>query len=267
MATQTQNRRKAILAVILALLAAGTLCVWGVAAAGFTISSPVIDSIVSVFSGNGGDRSSVNGGAGADAEVGLPGDGGGDTGDGTDGDGDGEGDGSGDGEDGSDDDVAANGDSSSCFLGVLCINANVDATGNTGVADDGDGTTAISLAADADVDSDSAGNGDTNCFLGLICLTANAATQDGVDSIIDANVDGDGVDLDADADVDDDELLNGTLDLNDDDNGCLLGVICLDADADVNGDGSNVDANATIGATINSWWNTFVSLFAGANAS
>lgn len=118
MATQTENRRKAILAVILALLAAGTLCVWGVAAAGFTISSPVVDAIVSVFTGNG-DRTTANGGTGEDAEVVLPGDGG-DTGNG---DGDTEGDGDGDGED-VDDDVAANGDGSSCFLGILCINAN-----------------------------------------------------------------------------------------------------------------------------------------------
>jgi hypothetical protein len=147
------------------------------------------------------------------------------------------------------------------LLGILCLNANVDASANGG-GDSEDGATNISLNADASTEE----TGDTSCFLGLICLTANAATQDGVDSVINAKADGDGIDLDADAYVDDDDLLDGVLD-TEDDSGCFLGILCLDADVDLNSEGSNVSADATIGATLSSWWNAFVRLFAGAEAS
>lgn len=252
MATQPEKRRRAILAVLLALIAAGSLCVWGAAAAGYSISSPVIDAIVSVFTPT--DRIADGGGDGEDTvDISLPGEGGAD-GDGGDGDGDGDGEpGDGDGGD------ADGSDGSNCLLGIICLNAGIDASTNGG-GDGADGAANISLNLDASTE-----DGDTNCFLGLICITAHAATQGGVNSVLNATVDDEGIDLNADADVDDDGLLDGVIDTGDE-NGCFLGILCLDADVDLNSEGSNVSADATIGATLNSWWNAFLGLFASAEA-
>jgi hypothetical protein len=60
--------------------------------------------------------------------------------------------------------------------------------------------------------------------------------------------------LDADADA--------NLDSKDN---CLLGLICLNLNADVNATSSN-NVQADLGATLQSWWDSFVSLFVKAEA-
>jgi len=53
MATRFQNRRTLFLAILLALVAAATLCVWGASAAGFTFSSPALQAFFEAITGRG----------------------------------------------------------------------------------------------------------------------------------------------------------------------------------------------------------------------
>jgi hypothetical protein len=228
MATDVNVRNRRILAVILALVASLALCVWGAAAAGLQITSPIFESLFG--------RDTVSIGVGADEDIRTDGGGGGGgatdgdidgtNGDGdTDGDGDGDddGDGDGNGDDGDDNGDGGNGNGGStagpdCFLGLICLSASVDASSDANVDDNG----FLGLFADADadnegitaiVDLDLDANGDTagrGCLLNLICLNANAdaaANLDdnaliNLDAAVDTEDGGINVDVDADANVD-----------------------------------------------------------------
>ena len=198
MATQTQKRRSALLAILLALLAAGTLCVLAIGAAGYTISSPLIDSIAAFFAGFGvttsgsSDLVADTGGGGGGADDG----GGGGSGGGSGGGGGGGGDGG----------------QNNCLFGVFCINAGGGVGGDANT-DNGQGGLNVDANTDngqssVDIDADATGNaGDndadlnlaisgsvndenTTCFLGLICFTAMAdaaVSTDAADAVL--NVD------------------------------------------------------------------------------
>jgi hypothetical protein len=241
MATE-RKKRTALLAILLALLAAGTLCVWGAAAAGFSFSSPALEAAIQAFNntraGDGG--ASTNGGG--DVNISVPGNGNGDgTGNGDGGDGDGDGDTGGDG--GSD--AGGNG----CFLGILCLNVdgdgvdadvdgvdiddvdgvnglNVDINGSSdngnlldvdvnGEGDEAGGLNIGGLHINATGDADdseavlaaaatASGNEEGSCFLNLICLTANAdaSTNDVTDAVVDVNVHDEDEDVNVDVDAD-----------------------------------------------------------------
>lgn len=169
---ETQNnRRKWLLATVLALLGAATLCVWGAAAAGIRFSSPPIEAAIQAFNENRAqqpDRPANNGGGG-DVNISNPGGNGNGNGGGDNGDGDG----NGNGNDGNGNGGGGNGaGSSGCLLGVLCLDANVN-TGNTaagGLNVDVDANTrSNNIQLDADVNT-----GETErCFLGLLCINSN----------------------------------------------------------------------------------------------
>lgn len=249
MATQEKTkRRNLLLAVLLALIAAGTLCVWGVAAAGYTFSSPLLVSIAAFFSGDRATTGTDGGTGGGDGGVVIPATGS----DGGIGSGGGDVDGGG-GSDGS----GSNGGGTAnqnCLLGIICLNAQVDSNLN-GSADSGDGT-----SADANSSTAVSAEDNTNCFLGLICVTSHnqVNTGDALDSgtVLDAKVDEDGVDLDTDSDA--------NLDTNNaDNNNCLLGLICLNAIADAT---SGIGEDASLASTVSAWWQSFLNIFITANA-
>jgi hypothetical protein len=196
MATEQRKRRTVLLAVLLALLVAGTLCVWGAAAAGYSFSSPALQAFMD-FIGRGdvaqnGDGSFKPGADGA-------GDGSGDTGSGDEGEGSGATDGN------------------NCFLGFICANAAANADGDL---DQAGGDNAI-LNASADAEEDA------NCFLGLVCVHADSAANvdDGDDLDVDSDsileVDEDGADADLDADA-----AEGT---EGDNESCFLGLVCTNS--------------------------------------
>lgn len=235
MATQQNRRRNMLLAILLALIAAGTLCVWGAAAAGFTISSPILDAFIDAITVSDEERAAVEGGAGGGADGGgamIPATGG-------------DGGGVGSGDEGAGGGEAATG--KNCLLGILCINA--DASANISGGDGG-----------ADVNGGAAGSAgtDSTCFLGLICLNAkvNSKNTDGVNSGFNAavNADEDGLRIDADADADADA---GT------DNNCILGLICLNANVDAS---SNNGTEASLAGALGAWWDSFVSFFVNSEA-
>lgn len=241
-----QKRRTLLLAVLLALLAAGTLCVWGAAAAGFSITSPALNAAIDAFTNARAGDGDMNGNGGGDVNISLPG-GGDDGGDSGDGDGD-EGDtGGGDG-DGSD----AGGND--CFLGILCLNTNVNATSNANGSTDGN-----LLDADVNAEGDEAGGlnigglhinatGDVedgeaalaaaasatgnegSCFLDLICLTANAdaATNDATGANLDVNA------YSEDGDINLDVLGGGQANTDSNSDSFLDSILNLFVNADAN---------------------------------
>ncbi|MGH2582281.1 MAG: hypothetical protein ACRDFQ_05235 [Anaerolineales bacterium] len=166
MATRFQNRRTLLLAVLLALIAAGTLCVWGAAAAGFTFSSPALQAFIDAITGRGeADFAQIRDGGGGQSDGIMPVTG--------DGDGDAAAAGDGNGGGGGEGDTATG---ENCLLGLLCASAELQAGGGSGVSD-----------ASIDLNSTFSGQtGRTRCFLGLICLTANADASLG--GMLDADV-------------------------------------------------------------------------------
>ena len=292
MATRVQKRRPALLAILLALLAAGALCIWAVAAAGFTISSPLVDSIAGFF--GGGDGAAPPGAGTQVADTGSGGGGGGGRDDG------GNGGGGDDGGNGGGGNGGGGGGQDDCLLGFLCLSAGAGADGDA-EADNGQGAADLEagsnngnstlsadvagsgsaegnqasslLAVDASVEDDN-----TTCFLGLICFTAiadtagatepagtalNAAASGADDGL---HVDADS-DADADADTEADEAgvagdadvhLDADADLADEEENCLLGIICLDVNTS-----SNVGGGSSQAGFFEILWQAFVSLFAG----
>jgi len=175
MATETRNRRRrSLLAVLLALIAAGALCVLGAAAAGYTISFPILDAFIDAISVSPEERAARDA-QGGDAAIPAAGAGG-------------------------SEDAAA--DEANCLLGLLCINASaagsVDGgdslaanvsttsnkrcfldlvcfTANSSAATGGFWDGAIDANTNVDgegIEADLEANGE-NCLLGLICLNAN----------------------------------------------------------------------------------------------
>jgi hypothetical protein len=237
MATE-RKRRTALLAILLALLAAGTLCVWGAAAAGFSFSSPALSAAIDAFNNARAGNGDVDTNGGGDVNISLPG-GGGDGGDGDTGDG-GDGD-TGDGGNGGGSDAGGN----DCFLGILCLdvdgdgidldidgigadlNADGEADGGNGLdigglhisatGDSNDSRTALAAAVTA------TGNEEGTCFLNLICLSANAdaSTNDITNANLDVNVHDEDEDLNLDvlgagavnSDPGDDSFLDSILSL------------------------------------------------------
>lgn len=241
MATEKSKRRNMLLAVLLALIAAGTLCVWGAAAAGLSISSPVLDAFIDAITVSDEERAAAgggNGGAGGGGAVIPP----------TGGDGSGNGNGAGEGDGNGSGDGGGTGAGENCLLGFICVNA--DTSVNTG---------SNAAGAGANGSANGAAGGNDNCFLGLICLNAraDAVTTDVVDSDTDAGVeaDEDGVRIDADS------VLDPDLDVNGNDNDCLLGLICLNLNGDLDVRAQN-GAEASFGAALRSWWASLASLFA-----
>jgi hypothetical protein len=267
MATE-QKRRTALLAILLALLAAGTLCVWGAAAAGFSFSSPALSAAIDAFNNTRAGNGDVNSNGGGDVNISLPGGGGNGGGDGDTGDG-GEGD-TGSGGEGNGGDAGG----SNCFLGVLCLNVDgdgVDADVDGVHAEDVNGVDGLSadvagssdgsllgLAANAqgdkagglnigglhinatgDADDSEAalaaagtatGNEEGSCFLNLVCLTANAdgSTNDVTNANVDANV------HDEDEDLNVDVLGDGTTNTDTDSESFLDSILNVFAGADSN---------------------------------
>jgi hypothetical protein len=220
MPNRFENRRSLLLAVLLALLAAGTLCVWGAAAAGLSFSSPALEAAIQAFNETRARDTGADSSGGGDVDISLPGDGngtpGGDTGDDDADTGDGGGS-----DDGGQAGGGGDGDARNCLLGILCldlnagINADVDADVDAAGGANGLNIGGLHIGANVDADDDLIADVDVNangadqsrCFLNLICLTANAdadlATNDGLDlnAVVDADVDVDD-DIDADVDVD-----------------------------------------------------------------
>ena len=155
MANTNSKKRNSLLAILLALLAAGAICVLGVAAAGYSISSPLVDSIAAFLGGSGDNAASKGGGQVADT--------GGSGGDGSDG---GEGDVVGGGNAGSDTSGEIN-----CLFNVVCVSSSASAN------NEGDNSDAVANVAVA--------GQETGCFLNLICLTANADAD--ITDPVDAN--------------------------------------------------------------------------------
>lgn len=213
MANAFQNRRNRILAVLLALIAAGSLCVMAVSAAGYAISSPAWEALIGFF------RARSSGPVAGD-----PGSGGPDTG----GPGDsGDPDTGGPQQPGPNNPGGSGSGDESCLLGLICLRADVD----TGGA--------------------SAGNA-SHCFLNLLCLSADAAvgnSRGGGAPLIEVDADLDDSGPAAKADVNEDTVIDldpdvssgsGTQTLlpgllgggSTQDNGCLLGLVCLNLGGD-----------------------------------
>src|SRR3989304_4871148 len=175
MATETRNRRRrSLLAVLQALSAAGALVFLGPAAAGYTISFPILDAFIDAISVSPEARAARDA-QGGDAAIPAAGAGG-------------------------SEDAAA--DEANCLLGLLCINASaagsVDGgdslaanvsttsnkrcfldlvcfTANSSAATGGFWDGAIDANTNVDgegIEADLEANGE-NCLLGLICLNAN----------------------------------------------------------------------------------------------
>jgi hypothetical protein len=177
-----RNRR--ILAVILALVASLFLCVWGAAAAGLQITSPLLESVFG--------QDTVSFGAAAD--------------------GDGDADAAGG--------VSANGDVTASVDADVDGDADTSADDGDGDADgteddadaDGVGDGDDDAGDGADGDGDGNGGGDSGdatadsgqrCFLNLICLTSSVGTATTDDAaLIDVNVDGDGANVRGDLNTD-----------------------------------------------------------------
>lgn len=209
MANAFQNRRNRILAVLLALIAAGSLCVVAVSAAGYTISSPAWEALIGFFRARGGPQ--TGGPLAGDPTSGGP-DTGGPNGPDT----------GGPQQPGPNDPGGGGSGDESCLLGLICLNADVG-TGGT-----------------------SAGNA-SNCFLNLLCLSTDAAVGTNRSSSsplieLDTNLDDSGpaakADLDDDTLIDLDPNVNGVSGTQTllpgllgggaaEGNGCLLGLVCL----------------------------------------
>lgn len=195
---QTKKRNRLLTAALLALLAAGSLCVWGASALGFEVSSPILDAFIEGFTearaaaGENGGDAEANGGASGDVAISAPmEDGAGDDDDpgsgddaeaGTPGDGDGT---TADGEDGTSADASASG--GFCFFNLICFRAAGDANASSDAVDPADGAS-VGVNAQGDEKGFSAG-----------------ASARGADSVTETDcrrmdVNADGV-LDADDDI------------------------------------------------------------------
>lgn len=237
---ENQNRRKWLLATVLALLAAATLCVWGAAAAGLRFSSPPLEAAIQAFNENRAQQPPAN--TGGDVNISVPGGNGNGNGGGDNGDGNGDGNGNGNGGNNGGGNGSGSGDSG-CLLGFLCLDASV----NTGGSSAG---TAGGLNIDVDANTSNSGginlNADVNageterCFLGLLCINSNTNAS-----------------LDPRVNVDS----NSAVSLNNG-NGTLL---TADVDADVDPDVDvNVNANANTQSNGN-WLNNLLDLFVNVN--
>lgn len=222
---ENQNRRKWVLASVLALLAAATLCVWGAAAAGLTFSSPALEAAIQAF--NDTRANDIDADVNGDVNISNPGNGNGNgngDGNGNDGNGDDNGDGNGNGNGGN-----GSGDSG-CLLGFLCLDASVNTGGSSSSAAGG-------LNIDVDANSSNGGinvdadvnTGETErCFLGLLCINSNtdASLDPGVNvdsnSVISLNGNGTLLTADVDADVDPDVDANVNANVNTQSNGNWL---------------------------------------------
>ncbi|MCW5877202.1 MAG: hypothetical protein KIS85_10065 [Anaerolineales bacterium] len=217
MAKLFENRRNRILAVLLALIAAGSLCVMAVSAAGYTLSSPAWEALISFFRSRGGP---TTGGPQLVSPVDPTGPGddddNGDNGGGGNGGNNGGGNGGGNG-------------NQTCLLDLLCIRADVD------VSTSGSGS--------------GSGNRSGGCFLNLLCLSADVEVGGSGSSTpliqADADLDDRGPDVDVDVaggqvvDINPNlnlnnltdsllpNLLGGGSDSSGGGNGCLLGILCL----------------------------------------
>lgn len=231
------NRRKWLLATVLALLGAATLCVWGAAAAGIRFSSPPIEAAIQAFNeSRSQEQTPRNTGGGGDVSISNPGgNGNGNGGDNGDGDGNGNGNGNGSGGDGA---------GSGCLLGVLCLDANVN-TANTnlgGLSVDLDANTSNNgIQVDADVNS-----GTERCFLGLLCINSN--TDASLTPRV--NVDSNSV---VQLNTSNPALLHADVDADLGRNNALV-----DADVDV-------AADANLSTQSNSWLNNLLNLFVNVN--
>lgn len=238
------NRRKWLLATVLALLGAATLCVWGAAAAGIRFSSPPIEAAIQAFNeSRAQEEMPRNTGGGGDVNISNPGRNGNGNGDNGNGGGNGNGDSNGNGNgngDGGNDGAGSSG----CLLGVLCLDANVN-TGNTnmgGLGIDLDADTSNNgIQVDADVNS-----GTERCFLGLLCINSNTdasltpRVNVGTNSVVQVNTSNAAL-LDANVDAD-------------------LGRTNTLVDADV-----DVAADANLSTQSNSWLNNLLNLFVNFN--
>lgn len=225
---ETQNnRRKWLLATVLALLGAATLCVWGVAAAGVRFSSPPLEAAIQAFKETRTESDRPNTGSG-DVNISVPGDG---NGNGNGGNGNGGNDGNGD----------TPGADANCFLGLLCLDARVNTAS----------TSADGAWLDVNANSQEGGlfvNADVNagetqrCFLGLLCIHSTtdaslAPIQAQSDSALQLNT----------------PLLNNT-------------VLDVNADADLVTDAQvNVDAQADLSRRTPSLLDNLLNLFVNIN--
>lgn len=237
MPNRFENRRSLLLAALLAVLAAGTLCVWSVAAAGLSINSPALEAAIQAFNDTRARDTEVDGSGGGDVNISTPTDGG----NGNGGDDTGGNDEPGDTGDGGDTGGNGNGGGSqNCLLGILCLNldAGIDADVDGEAGDAGAEVSGLTIGGlhidvnastddslvDVDVDAKATGQDSSRCFLNLICLSARADADLAGNSDLNAVVDVDvNVDDDIDADVDADlgsnaqsaqpNLLDGLLDL------------------------------------------------------
>lgn len=234
---ENQNRRKWLLATVLALLGAATLCVWGVAAAGFRFSSPPLEAAIQAFNENR-DQQPPNTGAGGDMNISTPG---GDNGNGSD-NGGGDGDGNGNGNGNSGGNGGGSGDSG-CLLGFLCLDASIttgglssNPAGGLNIDVDAD-TNHNGINVDADVNT-----GETErCFLGLLCINSNT------DASLTPRVQVDS----ASAIQVNTQSING---------------LDVDAQVDANMDRAvNVDANVNTKSNSNNWLDNLLNLFVNVN--
>lgn len=240
---ETQNnRRKWLLATVLALLGAATLCVWGVAAAGVRFSSPPLEAAIQAFKETRTESDRPGTGSG-DVNISVPGDGNGsgngngeDNGNGNGNDGNG-----GNGNGGNDGNGGTPGADANCFLGLLCLDARVNTAS----------TSADGAWLDVNANSQDGGlfvNADVNagetqrCFLGLLCIHSTtdaslAPIQAQSDSTLLLNT----------------PLLNNT-------------VLDVNADADLVTDAQvNVDAQADLSGRTPSLLDNLLNLFVNIN--
>ncbi|MCL4258115.1 MAG: hypothetical protein KJZ53_06250 [Anaerolineales bacterium] len=238
---ENQNRRKWLLATVLALLGAATLCVWGAAAAGFRFSSPPLEAAIQAFNENRAQQP-PNTGVGGDVNISVPGGGNGNGNGGDNGGGDGDGNGNGNGNGGGNGGGGGSGDSG-CLLGFLCLDASVNTGGSTSSPAGG-----LNIDVDADtnrnginVDAD-VNTGETErCFLGLLCINSNT------DASLTPRVQVDS----ASAIQVNTQSING---------------LDVDAQVDANVDRAvNVDANVNTKVNSNNWLDNLLNLFVNVN--
>ena len=215
MATKKTRRNRLLIAAIVALLAAGSLCVWGASALGLQVRSPALEAAITAFTEANADEDGVDVAVGGNGDVNV------DTGTGN-GDASGDGDGSGDGDTGGgDSDGDGNGNGSggdvnasneTCFLGLICFSTVSNVSANTGALDG----TNLNLDVDADANEDG------------VNANANANADSGITTadcqLLDVNADG---------------VLNADDDISTDDE-AHVAALCDDI-------GFNVDLNAILG--------------------